>query len=68
MTPLFSSVLDSVYYSSGVGIHSFPPNGQLFAANLQDQGTILTYVHTYIQGEVQYVASILAPLNSDHLH
>ena len=69
VTPLFSSVLGSVYYSSGVGIHSFPPNGQLFAANLQDQGTILTYVHMYIRTyRVKYVASMLAPLNSDHLH
>lgn len=28
-----------VHYSSGVGIHSFPPQGQLLPANLQDQGT-----------------------------
>ena len=44
---LFLSVLHSVHYSSGVGIHSFPPNGQLFAANLQDQGTyVYIRVHT----------------------
>lgn len=50
-----------VHYSSGVGIHSFPPHGQLLAANLQDQGThIHTYVRTYIRGMEE--SKLLGPL------
>ena len=35
-----SALCPAVHYSSGVGIHSFPPQGQLLAADLQDQGTL----------------------------
>ena len=34
-----TSLCSAVHYSSGVGIHTFPQQGQLLAANLQDQGT-----------------------------